>query len=143
MRNSTEKHGMALHRLAELGCAMLIVALAGCGLSSTSGAGAQQTTTATSAASEAPSSPSTSGQVMLTLSQTQYTTEDPLLVTIHNGLGQTIWFQGDRTTCAGLVVQRLAQGAWQAMGSCVLSRPAQPVAIAVGSSLVKRIDHAQ
>jgi hypothetical protein len=50
MRNLTGICGTALSRLATLGCVLLLVALAGCGLSSTSGVGADQPPMATASA---------------------------------------------------------------------------------------------
>jgi hypothetical protein len=86
---------------------------------------------------------SSSGQVTLTMSKQQYTSEDPLLLTIHNGLQSSIWVLGQQATCLSLTVQRLDNGAWETASNCIPAQAPKPVAIASGASTTWRIDYVQ
>jgi hypothetical protein len=83
------------------------------------------------------------GKVILTLNRQQYGTEDPLEVTIYNGLGQTVWIEDHRSSCASVVLEHMIEGTWQPMGQCNLPGPAMPPMIPAGSSLVQHLNYAQ
>ncbi len=135
---------------AFLAC-MLILTLAGCGRSSQDAAHAQPgsgqptSTPLSRPTSTAAASPQSSvvGHVTLTLNKTRYASEDPFLVTIHNGLNHAIWVQDQGSGCTSLTVEHNIGGEWDTIGQCVLTRPARTVAIAAGASLSQRIDFAQ
>lgn len=86
----------------------------------------------------------TAGQVTLTLSKQQYDSEEPLLVTIHNGLAASIWVRDGRAGCTSLIAERLDHGSWEPVGQCApASLVARLIAIAPGGVLTQRLDAAQ
>ena len=127
------------------------VLVAGCGQGHPTGAGsggsATEPTAAASPTLHATSVPTpahtASGQVSVTMSKSHYSTEDPLVATISNGLDQTIWISADRASCLGVVLQVQTPSGWQAAGSCSAARAPQPTTISAGDTLVKRLDYAQ
>jgi hypothetical protein len=131
------------------GLAMLLVALSlfGCGSSFSQGKGSSAngdgTPTIPPGTTPSATPGGASNQVTLTMSKHQYTPEDPLLVTIHNGSHAPIWIQSQQTACTSLTVERMANGAWETTGRCAPARAPQSVAIAAGSSTTRRIDYAQ
>jgi hypothetical protein len=94
----------------------------------------------------ATASQTTAGQVTLTLSKQHYATDEPLLVTIHNGLQTSIWVRDGRAGCTSLIAERLVQGTWEPVGQCTpasVSSLARLIAIAPGGALTQRLDAAQ
>lgn len=136
-------------------CAIILVALvlvAGCGQGNQSNAGSpggsatEPTATASPAAhatSVATPAHTTSGQVRVTMSKSHYGPEEPLVATISNGLGQTIWISTNRASCLGVVLQIQTSSGWQAVGNCAAARSPQPTAILSGGTLVKQFTYAQ
>jgi len=99
---------------------MIALLAAGCGRP-TAPAGAAAASGPTVSPAGTPGSPPTSGEteagkVTLSLNSRQYGVEDPLLVTIHNGLGTAISVRDQQSACTVIVLQRLEQGAWRAVG---------------------------
>lgn len=103
---------------------------------------AQTPSTPLSSATSAPSGDH-SGEVRLTLNKPQYAPEDPLLVTIHNGLDQPIWARDMHSGCTAIVIERAIQGVWQPLEPCAGRRAPQMIPIPATSTLVQRIDYAQ
>lgn len=86
------------------------------------------------------------GEVTLTLSKQQYDTEEPLLVTIHNGLPTSIWVRDGQAGCTSLTAERLDRGAWAPVGQCTpasVSSLARLIAITPGGVSTQRLDAAQ
>ncbi len=134
-----------LSMVAPLAVALLI---ASCGSSTTpsgSDAAHQETgPTPRPSASAHATSQTTRGRVTLTLSKQQYGSEEPLLVTIHNGLATSIWVRDGRVGCTSIIAERLDQGTWEPVGQCAPPSPvARLIAIAPGGVLTQRLDAAQ
>jgi hypothetical protein len=139
------------HTIRGLAMALVALCLFGCGSSFSQGSGSSSNGngTPTSPPGTPPGTPGTTtpggaaGQVTLTLSKQQYASDEPLLVTIHNGLSSSIWIQGQPSSCTSLTVEIMTGGTWQAIGHCAPVRKPQPVAVAAGASTTGRIDYAQ
>jgi hypothetical protein len=130
-------------RLTSVAASLLLALLVvGCGRSTSPLVGDASRGTASLTPQPSVAGQTAPGQVTLTLSQRQYSAEDPLLVTIHNGLDTTIWIQDPQASCTSLVVERLDQGNWQPTGACAPSRPAHTLAIPSGSAVAQRLDYA-
>jgi len=124
--------------------------LAGCGQVSgaTQGdtSGRASNGTATAAGNEAAtmtpgfSGQTTSGEVTLTLNKTQYGAEDPVIVTVHNGLSQSIWLGDSAPGCPSVVLERQVNGQWQRASKCAPATLPRSVAIAAGAQRVVRMD---
>jgi hypothetical protein len=84
----------------------------------------------------------TPGQVTLTLNKTQYSSEDPVIVTVHNGLSQSIWLGDSAPGCPSVVLERQVNGQWQRASQCAPAALPRSVAIAAGAQRVVRIDAA-
>lgn len=85
----------------------------------------------------------TSGQVTLSLPKQHYGAEEPLLVTIHNGLQTDIALTDGGAGCVSIEVERLVQDSWQSVSQCAPA-PAgrKSVVISAGSAFVQRIEFA-
>jgi hypothetical protein len=122
--------------------------VSGYGQGDMSGGTGNGTATAGTAGSEAAtmtpgfSGQTTSGQVTLTLNKTQYGAEDPVIVTVHNGLSQSIWLGDSRTGCPSVVLERQVNGQWQRVSKCAPATKLRSVAIAAGAQVVVRVDAA-
>jgi hypothetical protein len=128
--------------------------LTGCGQVSgatqgdTSGGASNGTATAGASGNEAAtmtpgfSGQTAAGQVTLTLNKTQYDAEDPVIVTVHNGLSQSIWLGDSRTGCPSVVLERQVNGQWQRASNCAPAALPRSVAIAAGAQTVVRMDAA-
>jgi hypothetical protein len=88
------------------------------------------------------SSGQTAGQVTLALNKTHYNAEDPVIVTVHNGLGQSIWLDDSRTGCPSVVLERQVNGQWQRVSKCAPAALPRSVALAAGEQTVVRLDAA-
>lgn len=139
-------------RLSMVAPLALVLLIAGCGSSATpNGNDAAQreispTPKPSASASTSAASQTAAGQVTLTLSKQQYGPEEPLLVTIHNGLRTSIWVRDGRAGCTSLIAERLDQGTWEPVGQCTpasISSLARLIAVAPGSALTQRLDAAQ
>jgi hypothetical protein len=85
----------------------------------------------------------TPGQVTLLLGKQRYGIQEPLLVTIRNGLQTDITLRDDGAGCTLLHVERLVQGTWQAVSQCApLPAGRHAVVIRPGGALLQRIDSA-
>jgi hypothetical protein len=84
----------------------------------------------------------TPGQVTLTLNETQNGSEDPVIVTVHNGLSQSIWLGDSATGCSSVVLERQVNGQWQRVSRCALGPKLRSVAVAADAQMVVRIDPA-
>ena len=85
----------------------------------------------------------TSGKVTLSLAKQRYSVEEPLLVTIHNGLQTDIALADGGAGCVSIEVERLVQDSWQSVSQCAPA-PAgrKSVVISAGSAFVQRIEFA-
>ena len=134
---------MIARPLALAASLLLALFVAGCGqVSSPSGAAdAQGASTQTAQAGAA--AQTTSGQVTLSLAKQRYGVEEPLLVTIHNGLQTDIALTDGGAGCVSIEVERLVQDSWQSVSQCAPA-PAgrKSVVISAGSAFVQRIEFA-
>jgi hypothetical protein len=134
----------AIARLLALAASLLLALIVtGCGqVSSPSGdADAQGASTQTAQAGAA--AQSTSGKVTLSLAKQRYGAEEPLLVTIHNGLQTDIMLTDGGAGCVSIEVERLVQDSWQSVSQCAPA-PAgrKTVVISAGGAFVQRIESA-
>ncbi len=131
-------------RLLALAASLLLALfVSACGqvTSPSGGAGAQGAATQTAQAGAA--AQTTSGKVTLSLAKQQYGVEEPLLVTIHNGLQTDIALTDGGAGCVSIEVERLVQNTWQSVSQCAPA-PAgrKSVVISAGSAFVQRIESA-
>jgi len=82
----------------------------------------------------------TLGRVTLTLNKTQYGAEDPVIVTVHNGLNESIWLGDSRTSCPSVVLERLMNGQWQPVSRCALGPKPRSTALSAGAQTVVQLD---
>jgi hypothetical protein len=82
----------------------------------------------------------TPAQVTLTINKTQFGAEDPVIVTVHNGLTQTIWLGDRRTGCPSVVLERQVNGQWQPVNRCALGPKPRSTALAAGAETVVQLD---
>ena len=77
----------------------------------------------------------------LSLAKQRYGVEEPLLVTIHNGLQTDIALADGGAGCVSIEVERLVQDSWQSVSQCAPA-PAgrKSVVISAGSAFVQRIE---
>lgn len=122
---------------------LLVLFVTGCGQVTSPSSDAHAQGAATQTIQPGGAAQSTSGKVTLSLPKQQYGAEEPLLVTIHNGLQADIALTDGGAGCVSLEVERLAQGSWQSVSQCAPA-PAgrKSVVISAGSSFVQRIDYA-
>ena len=120
----------------------LMLALAACGVSATTGlqpGGALNATpTATSAttpgATPVPSVPPTSA-VVLSTDHTSYTTSATINVTLINHRSTSIFTFDHQTSCTILTLQRQTTNGWVATGGCALGRMTQRVEVKAGATM--------
>jgi hypothetical protein len=79
----------------------------------------------------------TSGQVTLRLDKQRYDANNTVIVTIANGLSQTIWAADHNTGCTVLVAERTHAGAWEAMDDCHLMTPTRLMGLSPGDTIVR------
>lgn len=118
--------------LLVVGCALVLV-LAGCGVTARGGAaGSSNATNPATATAVASASAATKtaaptgasrGAVTLSVGGASYATSDRIVVTIHNGGGNTLYIQLHNTSCSMILLQRLAGGVWQPVFPCVNGFP--------------------
>ena len=105
--------------------------LAGCGSISQAGS-ATQSADATASTTATSADEVTSGQVTLRLDEQRYDANNTVIVTIANGLSQTIWAADHNTGCTVLVAERAHAGAWEAVDNCHLMTPTRLMALPPG-----------
>lgn len=136
-----------MRRLSMVAPLALALMIASCGGSTTpygNDAAHRETSPTPDPSASAATRQTVAGQVSLTLSKQQYGSEEPLLVTIHNGLATNIWVRDGRAGCTSLIAERLDQGTWEPVGQCApASLVARVIAIAPGGVLTQRLDAAQ
>ena len=105
--------------------------------------GAADAQGASTQTAQAGAAQTTSGQVTLSLAKQRYGVEEPLLVTIHNGLQTDIALADGGAGCVSIEVERLVQDSWQSVSQCAPA-PAgrKSVVISAGSAFVQRIEFA-
>jgi hypothetical protein len=132
---------MALFSLA----ASLLLALfvAACDQVSSPRGGVDAQGAATQTAQAGAAAQTMSGKVTLSLPKQRYGVEEPLLVTIHNGLQTDIMLTDGGAGCVSIEVERLVQDSWQSVSQCAPA-PAgrKSVVISAGSAFVQRIEFA-
>ncbi len=82
----------------------------------------------------------TPAQVTLTLDKMQIGTEDPVIVTVHNGLAETIWLDNSRAGCPAVVLERQVNGQWQSVNRCALGPKPRSTSLAAGAEKVVQLD---
>jgi hypothetical protein len=81
--------------------------------------------------------------VRVTLSRSAYGIEDPVLVTVYNGLAHPIWVRDHQSSCTAVVLELSLNGAWQSLGSCSQPGPMGSPTVAAGASMTQRLNYAQ
>ncbi len=114
------------------------------GASALGGVGCSQATGTPQIMGSGPATPSASGTVAgdlvtLTLDKQHYSASDTIVVTIHNGLSQTIWLEGQQTNCKAVLVERQQGDQWNRVQDCTLLTPAHPVPLAAGSTIAEGV----
>ena len=122
---------------------LLALFIASCGQVSSPSGSTDTQGVATQTAQAGAAAQTTAGQVTLSLPKQQYGAEEPLLVTIHNGLQADIALTDGGAGCVSLEVERLAQGSWQSVSQCAPAPAGRKlVVISAGTSFVQRIEYA-
>jgi hypothetical protein len=81
--------------------------------------------------------------VTLSLPKQWYGVEEPLLVTIHNGLQTDIALTDGGAGCVSIEVERLVQDSWQGVSQCAPAPSGRKAAvISAGSAFLQRIEFA-
>ena len=134
---------MIARPLALAASLLLALFVAACGQVSSPSGAADAQGTATQTVQAGVAAQTTSGQVTLSLTKQQYSVEEPLLVTIHNGLQTDIALTDGGAGCVSIEVERLVQDSWQSVSQCAPA-PAgrKSVVISAGSAFVQRIEFA-
>lgn len=137
MRNTIRR---ALALAASL---LLALFVAACGQVSSPRGAADAQGASTQTAQAGAASQTTSGKVTLSLAKQRYGVEEPLLVTIHNGLQTDIALTDGGAGCVSIEVERQVQDSWQSVSQCAPA-PAgrKSVVISAGSAFVQRIESA-
>lgn len=81
-----------------------------------------------------PSGQTVTGQVTLTTSSSAYSSGNPLVVTIHNGLSTPIGAADHQSNCTVLTLQIWSKGAWTPVSRCELMTETHEVSFAAGSA---------
>jgi hypothetical protein len=81
--------------------------------------------------------------VTLTQDKQHYAPGDPIVVTVHNELPQTIWAADHQTSCTVVLVERLEQGEWSGEQNCALMRASRLVPLAAQSIITQTLSAAQ
>jgi hypothetical protein len=120
----------------------LVLLLAACGVTTTTGlqpGGAlNATTTATSAATPGGtpvSSVPPTDAVVLSIDHTSYTPSSTINVTLINHRATSIFTFDHQTSCTILTLQRQTPSGWEATGGCALGRMTQQVEIKAGATM--------
>ncbi len=92
---------------------------------------------------QTPSGQLTAGPVTVTLAQSHFDPQEPLLATIHNGLNTSIWAQDHQSGCTLLAMEYLTGGIWDAVAQCTQPRPPKAIEIPAGSTSVQYISYPQ
>ncbi len=101
------------------------------------------TATATKASTPTPivrATPGTTGtttvqeKITLTVAQTTYNASDTIIVTIANGLSQSIFVTPYYTSCTPVKLETEVQGNWTAVGKCVRGQVTHVVTLQAGST---------
>jgi hypothetical protein len=131
------------HPLALAAPLLLALCVAGCGQVTGPGSGADAQKASSQTAQPGAATPAASGQVTLLLGKQRYGTEEPLLVTIRNGLQKDIALTDGGAGCVSIEVERLVQGSWQTVSQCAPA-PAgrRAVVVSAGGAFVQRIENA-
>lgn len=127
-----------------------ILAIAGCGLTTSSAIGRNGTSSAgertvqqsqpsqpspspTLSASGVSQNPATQGQVTVTMNKAHYTTTDSITATIFNGLATSISSADHQTQCTVLTVEMLQNNQWVPVAPCRSMIATRIVPFAAGS----------
>jgi hypothetical protein len=131
------------HPLALAASLLLALCVAGCGQVTSLGSGADAQKSSSQTAQAAAATPAVSGQVTLQLGKQRYGTDEPILVTIRNGLQKDIALTDGGAGCVSIEVERLVQGSWETVSQCAPA-PAgrKSVVVSAGGAFVQRIDYA-
>ena len=73
-------------------------------------------------------------KITLTVSQTTYNTNDAIIVTIANGLSQSIFVTPYYTSCTPVKLETEVQGNWTTVGKCVRGQVTHVVTIQAGTT---------
>ncbi|MFI5273488.1 MAG: hypothetical protein ACHQ4H_10700 [Ktedonobacterales bacterium] len=99
-----------------LGAAMF--SFTACGITTGAGAQGEGTPTGTPPGNAV----LTPGQVTIVADNSHYTTSGTAILTISNGLIQTIWSADHQTNCTVLTLERQSGASWQPVGPCLSMR---------------------
>jgi len=124
---------------------VLGILISSCGQASSPSQNAGTSTTGAEGNDAASMTPGYSGQtthaqVTLTLNKMQFGAEDPVIVTVHNGLTQTIWLSDSKTGCPSVVLERQVNGQWQPVKRCALGPKPRSTSLSAGSEKVVQLD---
>jgi hypothetical protein len=123
---------------------LLALFVAACGQVSSSHGSADTQGAATQTVQAGTAAQTTSGKVTLSLPKQRYGVEEPLLVTIHNGLQMDIMLTDGGAGCVSIEVERLAQNTWQSVSQCAPAPAGRKVVvISAGNAFVQRIEFAR
>lgn len=155
MRKATMRKTTTKRHLVWLAILAPALALAACGVSSTTGTGGASgaetpvasETTQTISDTPTPGATTTAppavtavpGAVTISLDKPQYHAGDLALVMIANGLAQTISATDHHTSCSLVTLEQQVNGAWQPIGLCHLLTPTRLVEIVPGSVTAQKI----
>ena len=82
----------------------------------------------------ASASSTTSGALQLTGLHSAYSASGTVVVTIHNGLSQTIYVADHQSNCSIVSLQQLVGGQWQQVGTCRIMTLTRLNPLAAGST---------
>lgn len=143
-------------RMLALGAALaalVTLVLGGCGVT-TSGTGIGTETggtttplaspTASPAASPAASATPTGvtivrGSVTVTLDKAQFIPGEAIVVSINNGLPQSIFVADHQTRCSLVTLELQTGSGWQAMAPCLMMTPTGTIEIKAGTTNIQRL----
>lgn len=139
-------HFPPLKRVGRIVPVALVLTLAACGVTTTSGqqpggtTSGTPTTTATTASTATPggkpvSSVPPTGAITLTTDHGSYTASATIIVTLINHRSTSIFTFDHQTSCTILTLQRQTASGWQTVGGCSLGRMTAQVEIHAGATM--------
>ncbi len=79
------------------------------------------------------------GKITLTVSQTTYNASDAIIVTVANGLSESIFATPYYTSCTPVKLEIEVQGSWTTVGKCVRGQVTHVVTMQAGSTTQLRL----
>lgn len=126
------------HRIGMLAPLVLVLLLAGCGVSTTIGGApsgdATATATATPGGTPVSSVPPTSA-VTLSADHASYSPSSTITITVTNNRSTSIFTFDHQTSCTILTLQRQKASGWENVGGCAMGRATRQVEIKAGATM--------